>query len=660
MGCGLSAGKSVISEINMMEGENHDKQTFVTQVDQKLFSLIQIQSKRYDILGLAAGSKDGFVQLYPSPFSQYSDIDPWESVKSHRSTVTNIAYSRDTNLLFSTGEDGNLFIYCIYELPDGETISFEDNKINNFNQLTSILDEGLGDNVLYPLESIFNYEEEILLQNNLIADDKKLRGKLVSEHQTKLKELETKLSKQKEMELRSLEEKLKELKISKDATIDHYEDKIKNLINEQNRTLIEKEQSYNLRMDQMSNTIHDLTSQIHFLKNQHEIELKRKDDEYERKFRELEKDLRKKFEELKSNNDKLGEELNQRQRIEELKFLHLDQEHEQEISYKIEHYENLLAHEKKTIIESQNEISLLKDQKTKLEQEKVEQENENKKLAEEIERLTVSTHNLKNIIDKKDKDNDELKKKLQKSEGALQEKTILSGFSSKLKNELYKKNTEILSGYNRQQIDIGELKVNSKNTEKELEESMKLLENYEKELTKQRILIDELKNKCDDERKFARSKESDFDNLLNKIYETFQSNDKNKIIIGIRKIYTNYLTDEKMRKIESGRMNQNIRDELEKQIDFLQKSLISTIDIKGKRETIQHSEINKRTEHNSLLIEELNKNKKNYTILEKDYRKLKSDFSAMEKRQEKYLKMENDGIIPTSNKSPTVYYLFLF
>jgi hypothetical protein len=602
--------------------------------------MCQVRSKKYEILSIATGSENGYLNLYPYPLSENSSGTPWEGIKSHRNTITNIAYSRDTNLIFTTGEDGNLFIYCIYELPDGENIAFDDNKLTNLNQLTSILDEGLGDNVLYPLASIFEFEEQILTLKNYIADDKKQKAKLIGDYQGKLKELESKMNRQREGEIRALDDKLKEMKISKDATIDHYEEKIKQIVNEHNRVMIEKEQNFNLRMDQMSNTVHDLTSQIHYLKNQHEIEMKRKDDEYEKKFRDLESELRKKFDEFKSNNDKLVDELQTRQTVEEMKFVHLDQEHEQEITYKIEAYEKLLAEEKKVRNENQTEINSLKDQKLKLEQEKSEKENENKKLTEELERLMVSNSNLKVIIEKKDKDNEDLKKKLKKSEELLQEKTVLAGFSSKLKNELYRKNTEILSGYNRQQYDISELKTNSKNIEKELEESMRLLEHYEKELTKQKILIDELKNKCEEERKFAKVKEGDFDSLLQKIYETFQSNDKNKIIGGIRKIYTMYLTDDKIKKIDSTKLNVNMRDELEKQIDFLQKSLVNNIEMRSKREIIQNSEIFRRTEQNSLLIDELNKNRKNFTDLEKEYKRLKSDYSALMKKMDNYIRAQ--------------------
>ena len=82
--------------------------------------------------------------------------------------VNFLYYSRDTNLLFSAGDDGNLFIYAIYEYPDGETVAFDDNKAIAINQINSILDEGLGDNVLLNLNEIFGLSDKMLSKNELI------------------------------------------------------------------------------------------------------------------------------------------------------------------------------------------------------------------------------------------------------------------------------------------------------------------------------------------------------------------------------------------------------------------------------------------------------------------------------------------------------------
>lgn len=135
-------------------------------------------------MSLAIGSEDGAVNLYSYPFNE----NVWDSAKAHRSAVTHINFSRDTNLVFSSGEDGNLFIYCIYELPDGENIAFDENKISNLNQLTSILDEGLGDNVLYPLDSIYFFEDKVKSQQEAIVEYKKQEAKLVKDHEIKIRD----------------------------------------------------------------------------------------------------------------------------------------------------------------------------------------------------------------------------------------------------------------------------------------------------------------------------------------------------------------------------------------------------------------------------------------------------------------------------------------
>ena len=51
------------------------------------------------------------------------------------------------------------------------TLSYEDN-VANINQTASILDEGLGDNVLYLLSCRFIQEEEIQNQHNIIDECK--------------------------------------------------------------------------------------------------------------------------------------------------------------------------------------------------------------------------------------------------------------------------------------------------------------------------------------------------------------------------------------------------------------------------------------------------------------------------------------------------------
>ena len=626
-----------------------NNENYSTKIKESLSSICSIKSKRFDIGAYATGSDIGVLSLYPSLLCLDSKgkpntklAAPWISIKSHRGKVTNINFNRDTNLLFSSGDDGNLFVYCIHELQDGENLSYENNTTMNMNQITSILDEGLGDNVLYPLKSIFLKEEEIQNQNNMIDEYINQEEKLKGEHATKLRERGIELNDNLVRETNKLKEELRVEILDKDNIIDKYKEKIKNLENEQRQILIDKEKQYTERIDQMSNTIHDLNSKIYSLKSEHEIDLKKKDESFEKKFKEIDKELRKEFEKIKNDNEKLTNDLKMRQKMEEYKFIHLDQEHEQEINDKNEEFENVISKLEKERLINQGEISSLANDKKKLDNELHSCERELKKKTEEIKRHIETIHTLRKENEKKEMEKEEIKKKLKEIESMLQEKSKLAGFSSKLKNELYIKNVEIMSKFNKQQNENAELRKISKNTEKQLDNNIKLLNDKKEEVSKKETQLEEYKNKYERERHNVKLLEKDLDNLLQQIYDTFQTNDKNLILKSIKKIYNTYLTADQIRKINNAKLNENIRDELTKQIDFLQKGILSIADQKAKREANQNSEIFKKTKENGKLIKQLNKKKKAYTVLEKDFFITKSDLSAKIKKYEQLERERNN------------------
>lgn len=649
LACGFhSINKSIIAEV-IRNDEREASFPEIAQFQKRIQSMAHIISKKYDIHSLVFGGDDGVLTLSQYPMLPSNNME-FDFKKSHRSSITHITYSRDTNLIFTAGDDGNLFVYCVYELPDGEVISMEDHKLTNLNQLTAILDEGLGENVMFPISKIVNYEKNLDFKTEELVEMRKKEKQMQREHDRKMIDKENECNRNKEKEIRDMSDLIKEMRVEKEATIEFYEDKIKNIINENNKVLIEKERIYNDRMDQSSNIIHDLNSKLHFQANDHELELKKKDEEYEHKFRILESELRKKFDELKVNNNKLTEEITQRQKLEQLKFNHLDQEHEQELYFKQEKYEKEITKLREEIAKLQNDFKQKCEQLVAKEGTLLERENEVKKLEEQKLLLTTQNEKAKLLIIEKENEFNELKRKFTESEKNLQEEKKIAGFSSKLKNELYRRNTDIMSNYNKQQGDINDMKVNTKALETELEESLKLLENYEKELNKNKILIAELKKKCDSEHAYAKLKEKDLDNLLQKIYDTFQFSDKNKIIAGIQEIHNLYLTGDVVRKIDSSKLNINIKDELEKQIDFLQKSLINVTEIRGKKEVIQKSEIIRRTSENSTLITELNRMKAQFTTNEKALVHLKSENEALKKTINNYKRKEKTGILKSENK----------
>ena len=70
---------------------------------------------------------------------------------------------------------------------------------------------------------------------------------------------------------------------------------------------------------------------------------------------------------------------------------------------------------------------------------------------------------------------------------SFKKKVTLAGFIAKLKNELYIKNAEIISKFNKQKFENAELKKLSKSTEKQLDYNIHLLNDKKEEVNKREL-----------------------------------------------------------------------------------------------------------------------------------------------------------------------------
>ena len=70
---------------------------------------------------------------------------------------------------------------------------------------------------------------------------------------------------------------------------------------------------------------------------------------------------------------------------------------------------------------------------------------------------------------------------------SFKKKVTLAGFIAKLKNELYIKNVEIISKFNKQKFENAELKKLSKSTEKQLDYNIHLLNDKKEEVNKREL-----------------------------------------------------------------------------------------------------------------------------------------------------------------------------
>ena len=117
---------------------------------------------------------------------------------------------------------------------------------------------------------------------------------------------------------------------------------------------------------------------------------------------EKEKELRKEFEKIKNENEKLTNDLKNRQKMEEYRFIHLDREHEQEINDKNAEFENVINSLDKERVINQGEISSLTNDKKKLDNELKICSKELEKRDEEIKRHIDTILSLRKEHEKKE------------------------------------------------------------------------------------------------------------------------------------------------------------------------------------------------------------------------------------------------------------------
>ena len=234
----------------------------------------------------------------------------------------------------------------------------------------------------------------------------------------------------------------------------------------------------------------------------------------------------------------------------------------------------------------------------------------------------------------------------------------MENFSNKLKNELYRKNYELSAKFKKEVSSREELKDTSQNLEKQLEDNINLLINREKEIMKNKLIIDEYRSKLEYSRKDTVNAQKEFDCLLRNIYDTFQTNDKKNILIAIRDIYKNYVLKDANKFHEAGKININVRIELEKQIEHLQNELDYKKDLSSQKGKAQVIEYRKKMEENNQLIQEMTKIKKLNAEMSNQIKNLKYKNVTLTQTIERFKntkkyrffeKLENKEVLPNSS-----------
>ena len=612
----LPSGDYMISnlkfESDKIEEISQVKYTYGT-IKEHGVSLCHIHTKRYEIQSVAVGTADGKVALYSKKID--SEIDPvplanFDMIHSHSNKVNFIFFSRDTNLLFSGGEDGNIFIYAVYEYPDGEEATFDENRVMSMGQINSILDEGLGDHVLMSLNEINLNEEKMKNKKEQILKLKKTADESNQLFEKQLGNKIEEINSTKDNEIQELKKKIENLENEKNSLINNYEKKMEETLQEHRKKFNERETNMNFKFEELHKEIGELQTLNKNMKNEYDKKLKEDNDNQKNKFKELEFFLTKNVDILNKKNEKLEKNLEEAKNNEIKKMRLIENEHECELELKQKKFEDILQQNQLDLEEKINIISKLKEKIIKLEKSISSNEITLQNYANENQILLENVNKLRAKLDKKETEKENLAKNLNELEENYQKKSKLENFSNQLKNELYKKNYELSAKFQTEVQSREELSNTTKALEKQLEETINLLINREKELHKNKAIIEQCKVDLESSRKASILAKKEFETLLRTIYDTFQTNDKRDILLGIREIFNTYILKDAKKFNEKGKIEMSVRIELEKQIEHLQNELDKEKENNINKDKISEIEYRKKMEENQNLIKEMTKIKK--------------------------------------------------
>ena len=626
IGENINTNKFILSNIKFEPSKVNTNKTKYTYgyIDENGISCCHINTKRYEIQSLIVGTETGKIYLYNNNIKNNENLEKYDVLHSHSKKVNFLYFVRDLNLLFSAGEDGNIFIYCIYEYPDNEILSTDDNnKITINNQLNTILDEGLGDNVLMNIFEINMNEKKIDSKQEEIYKLQKIVDENNKSFNKKFKDKVNELNKLRDTEINKLKQKIDEMILSKNTMIEDYEKKIDEINKEQYNKYVDREVIINEKFEDLNKQIVELKEFNEMMKKDFEKIVKDNNYSKLRKFRELEFHLQNHVRDLDNKNRTLEEEIKNNKDIEEKKLKIIENEHEYEVQQKIDTCNDIIKRNNEELEFRIKKIKNLNEKISELEYSLNKNENKLKSFIEENERLSDTLSKLKKQLENREIEKTNITEKLDELKESFNEKLKLENFLKNLKSNLYKKNFLLSKKYNTEVIMKEELKDSSKVLEKQLEDTINLLVNREKEINKQKILIEELKKKLEYQNKNTKAVEKDFHNLLKRIYDSYQTCDSKEILNSVREIYHKYLSNDAKKNFDSNKLNVNLRTELEKQIDYLQRELTNKNEGILRKEKMLSSDYAKKMQENALLLEEMTRVKKLNAEMTNEIKELK-------------------------------------
>ena len=543
----------------------------LTYLSDKINCVLFIESEKLYNSLIILGTLDGKIILTESPITKVDH--KLKELYLHKGPITKLQYSKDTHLLFSCGDDGNIFILVIQEIAGDE--AFYESLITNINLITHLGDGGLGENVLIPAWDMNRIEKtkgkKNILEKEFEEEKKEILKKNENELNGILKDMKNKHSE----ELTKLLDRISELELEMKRQNEENKDNYNFIINEMNK---KQNDEFNL----FEGASADYEKEITLLKNElSEIDVMYEEEkdfiekEYQKKFFDLRKDFEKRTKAIKDEDEKLEKKYLREKDDKNVFITNLEVENEIDNKNILIEQDKINEEYKNKIRKLNQEIFNLKKKHMELEEILEEKEKDINLYQSRVNYLEETSQRIKDQNNLINKDTKNLSEKIIELKKILENNKITGTYEEKLRKELYKKNTEIntkykdiMKEYNSQKDNnrILERNINSVNTKALLIEDGRgkahlALSANERENIKLKRKARQLKNL--------------FEEIIAKVYKSLQTINKNEVYKCACELYKLFLTEEYKNTINKSTLDMNILYEFNIKIQGLEKKLNS-------------------------------------------------------------------------------------
>ena len=613
----------------------------LTNLNEKVTCVISIHPENKDNICLVCGTLNGKIILVQPPI--YKAEYKYDEIYSHKNKVTSLIYIKETHLLFSCGEDGNVFRYSIQEIfNQGE---FYENQISNTGEVTTFMDVGLGDNVLMPtwevdkIERTKSENEIHILEENFEDEKKEILEDNKEEIQRIIKEEEEKEFE----EIRKMLNTSDKLDIERELEKEEKEDNYNFMINEISRRQKEENALFEQACHDYEKEINEIKTKMQDIENMHDEELDSIEKLYRSKFYNLKLDFEKKTNEIMNEKEYLLLKYEKEQEDKTYLIANLEVGNEIDNKKILIEKDKINEEYKKNINKKIEEIKLLKKRKTELEVVLQDKEKDISELQSKINYLEDVSKRIKNNNIQIEADKNKIKERIADLKKYMEQKEISGKFSEGIRKQLYKRNTSINNEYKNVLNDYIFQKENNKYLDRKINILNTKVLSCERDKDKEYKALDEIEKENSNLRARTANINRLFNDVISIIYKSFQTKNKNDVYKCACEIYRLFLTDEYSNTIKKKTLETNLLSEFNLQIKTLEKKVsLDKNYIKQLREKHSRLKRNKLNENASLLVACSDLKKKNVSLL-KNIEDLSSEMQTLEDIKNSSIQNQNQS-----------------